>query len=120
MKRDMNLARKIMLELESRDSTSVLNPTDIEGSSPEEVSYHIMLLDEAGLIRAIDGSSVSDIYWFASRLTWEGHEFLEAAKDVSRWEQAKKMVAEKGGGMVYDVLKAVLVKLMTDAVMGKI
>jgi len=114
MKRDMDLARKIMVEIEKLSYSQILNPTDISGHSQEEISYHIMLLDEAGLVHGINQSGVSDLYWMADRLTWNGHEFLEAAKDNTRWEKAKTIV-EKSGGMVVEVLKTVLVKLVTDA-----
>lgn len=118
MKRDMNLARRILFALEKKPLNEILSPEDIQDVSEQEVSYHIMLLAEAGLLKTIDGSSASDIYIFASRLTWEGHEFLDAARDDSRWEKAKKMVTEKGGGLAFDVLKEVLIKLMTQAVFG--
>jgi hypothetical protein len=32
-----------------------------------------------------------------SRLTWEGHEFLDAARDEKRWKKAMSTVKEKGG-----------------------
>ena len=119
MKRDMNLARRIMIESEKQETSQQISPSDIKGFTEEEVSYHVMLLDEAGLLVGINNSSANDTYWFADRLTWQGHEFLEAARDNTRWEQAKKIVLEKGGGMAFDVLKAVLVKLMTETVLGK-
>jgi hypothetical protein len=44
-----------------------------------EVSYHVMLLHEAGLIHAFDFSGDEFTDWRPAYLTWEGHEFLEAA-----------------------------------------
>ena len=34
------------------------------------------------------------------RLTMEGHDFLESARDESRWNKAMKTVSEKGGGAI--------------------
>lgn len=77
------------------------------------------LLAEAGLIEVIDAGSASSLYFFANSLTWQGHEFLDAARDDTRWERAKKTALEKGGAMTFELLKAILVRLMTDAVFGK-
>jgi Hypothetical protein (DUF2513) len=31
------------------------------------------------------------------RLTWAGHEFLDAAREPSRWEKARDLVLKAGG-----------------------
>jgi hypothetical protein len=89
----------------------------IEGHTDEEISYHVMLLAKEGLIEATDLSSSDGFAWKPSRLLWAGHEFLDAAKDDSRWDKAKAIVLKKGGGLTFDVLKAVLVELMKRAVL---
>ena len=48
-------------------------------------------------------------------LTWEGHEFAEAARDETRWEKAMGIVTEKGGAITIDVLKNLLSSLMKAA-----
>ena len=35
------------------------------------------------------------------RLTWQGHEFLDAARNEDRWNQAKKTISEKGGSLTF-------------------
>jgi len=114
MKRDMDLVRQILLETEKIPflaSGQVYEP-EIEGYSHEEISYHVKLLQEAGYVQAMGG----DAYWVIQSLTWEGHEFLEASKDDTRWNKAKSIMKDKGGGMVFDVLKQLLITLMKDAV----
>ena len=54
-----------------------------------------MLLDEAGLIEAIDLSSRNGPAWLPQRLTWAGHEFIEASRDESRWHKALNLMKEK-------------------------
>lgn len=117
MKRDIDLIRKILLELESQSIEERSSDIHIDGYDDQVISYHIMLLDEAGLVRGIDASSPSDIYWFADRLTWDGYEFLEASKDDKIWKKAIDLVTAKGGGLVFDVLKHVLISLMKDAIL---
>lgn len=52
----------------------------------------------------------------AKSVTWAGHDFIEAAKDDARWTRAKHLVMTKGGGIVFDVRKPVLMDLMKRAV----
>jgi hypothetical protein len=49
----------------------------MEGHSREEISYHVLLLAEANLIKA-EISTRQTAEYKPKRLTWEGHEFLEA------------------------------------------
>jgi hypothetical protein len=46
------------------------------------------------------------------RLTWLGHEFLDAAREDLRWGQAKRLVLEKTGSVSFATLQQVLVELM--------
>jgi hypothetical protein len=118
MKRDMDLARQILLQIEAAPYDGKWVDLSLPGHSDEEVTYHIMLLAEAELIEAINLSSHSGISWKPKRLTWAGHEFLEASRDESRWEKAKSIIREKGGGIVFSILKDLLVKLAGQAVLG--
>lgn len=77
-----------------------------------------MLLSEAGLVEARDASDSDGLCWMAMRLTHDGHEFLDASRDESVWRKAKKVVAEKAGGVSFDVIKALLVKWITDQVLA--
>ena len=118
MKRDLDLGRKILLKLEELPYNLGGHHFELEGYSPDQINYHLTLLEEAGLIEAINVSSHDGIGWLPQRLTWSGHDFLEASKDESRWEKAKRIVVEKGGGIAFDVLKKVLITLMTKDVLG--
>ena len=116
MKRDMDLVRKILFEMERRGSyRKQFDPICIEGYSDEEVSYHIMLLCDAGLMEGSNVTSSSGFRWIAKSLTWDGHEFLDAAREDTRWNQAMKMVKEKAGSVTLEVFKEVLVSLMKGA-----
>lgn len=118
MKRDMDLARQILLAVEERPYQSgsgfTLTHKEIEA---ETLDYHVMLLHEAGLIEATNTTYLGGkTVWRIKRLTWQGHEFLEAARDQSTWNQAKKTISEKGGSLTFDVLKGVLTQLARQTV----
>ena len=111
MKRDMDLARKILFEIEACEDP--LGPTDdlkIDGYSDQVVSYHVKILAEAGLLEAEDVSEMGTDGFrvWAKSLTWQGHEFIEAARDETHWRKTKKLVSEKGGGLMFEVLKFAL------------
>ena len=114
MKRDMDLARRILIEIEAAPYTgspsySISQITDFD---LEEVNYHIMLLEEIGLIKAKGlHSRGGKSKWLIERLTFEGHEFLEAAKNETIWQKAKKLIQDKGGALTFEVAKAVLAQV---------
>ncbi len=109
MKRDMDLVRSILLQVEANeDDPRGMIPLDIPGKSPMDVSYHVMLMAEAGLITAHDLSSSSGYNFIPKRLTWSGHEFLDAARNETVWNETKMTVAKKAGTVSFEVLKALL------------
>ena len=117
MKREMDLIRQILLEVERQPFTGKVIELGIEDHSSEEVSYHIMLLQEAGLIEAVNLSSHTNLIWKPVRLTWQGYEFLEAVKDDARWNRVKDIMGN-AGGYVFEVAKAIAVALLKDQISG--
>ena len=116
MKRNMNLVRDILIELEKRTFEQEYSELVVDGFGSEEIMYHIKLLYEAGLIHVQDMSGTNDIYLLPGSLTWEGHEFLELARNETRWNKAKEIMTSKAGGFVFDVLKQLLSTLVKEAV----
>ena len=112
MKRDMDLARKILLETEKHQKPDEPLELQFEGHSPKEVAYHVKLLAQAGLIEAFEGSRMGAFEWWPTSLTWNGHEFLDAARDDQRWTKAKARIGEKGLALSFDLLKFALTEGM--------
>ena len=112
MKRDMDLIRDILLRIEQAPYTLGFVELEIEGRSTEEISYHIKILCQAGLVEATDLSTMGGPLWRARDLTWAGHEFLGAAKDASVWNKAKSLLINKTGGVIFEVLKPLLVEMV--------
>ena len=108
MKRDMDLIREILLEIEKLPPNTETGEFPIEGWKPEEINYHIRLLCQAGYVDAISVAAMGDDEWIVRSLTWNGHEFLEASRNQTLWNKAKALVAEKGSGLTLEVLKAAL------------
>jgi hypothetical protein len=105
MKHDMNLIRLLLLQLEGGD-------VDLGDYSEEEQVYNSSLLIEAGLvhgmvIRGEDGHAANTV---SCSLAWAGHDFLDAARSESVWNQAWGAAKSKGLSLTFELLKWLLVE----------
>ena len=105
MKRDMELVRQILFALEEHDKPGDWCIVTIEGRSAIEISYHVKLLNDAGYLEAEDISTSDGFAWRPTSLTWQGHEFLDAVRNDTVWNNTKKAVADKGGSIPFELLK---------------
>ncbi len=106
MKRDMDLVRRVLFELEETDDDGDWIDFKLDGVDQKVLSGHIHLMAEAGLIEASDLSDREGPDWKPRRLTWRGHEFLEFIRSQTVWEKTKKAVIEKTGGLALGALEA--------------
>ena len=109
MKRDMDLIRQILLDLEESGAYTNWMDIDIEAYSPEQMDYHLELLVEAGLI-SVASSERGRSRQLPVRITWAGHEFLDAARDESRWQTVTGSAAGTGG-VPFAICKAALFRM---------
>lgn len=111
MQRNMDLIREILLALEKHPHGFVKGMVSIEGYDEEEIGYHAYLAKEAGLIRGAatshQGSESPSV--MPSGLTWEGHEFVESARQPERWAKARAAIGKVGG-----VAMPVWISLLTE------
>lgn len=99
MKRDMDLIRKMLLQIESDEHGFAPKEIEITGYTQEEIGYHAILLGEAGLAKVVDltsdGSDSPE--GMITRLTWAGHEFIDASRETHTWNEAKDLINKIGG-----------------------
>ena len=93
MKRDMDLVRDLLLQIQEFDQ-GYGGDIEIEAGDhePQVVAEHLRLLLEA---RLIEGDAVlDDEYAFdhilPTRLTWSEHDFLETVRDPEIWKKTKE------------------------------
>jgi hypothetical protein len=117
MKRDLDLVRELLLHFESLPTDSPGIPA-MDGHSELDINYHLILLFEAGLIRAEPQTSQTGriIRVLPFSLTWQGHEFLDTARDKTTWNAAKKQVTSKTGSISFELLKALLIAYAKDKI----
>lgn len=112
MQRNPDLIRTILHQIEQHPKPFGPVQFEITEHTPEEISYHLMLLSEAGLIDADDESAYGEHFeWSANRLTWRGHEFLNAAKNDENWSKVK-LALNRTGGVVLSIAEQLLLDLV--------
>ena len=105
MKRDMNLIRLLLLETEGEDPKP-----DLSAYSEDQRLYHSALLIEAELVHGIIntdhmGQPAATV---VMRLTWAGHEFLDAARNDTIWKKATEQIKKSGVDVTITLLKDIL------------
>lgn len=109
MKRDMELIRRLVLDLEKTPPGAhpVFNTEEFPQDS---VNYHKYLLVEASLAEGVptEGLGNSPPSAFLTRLTWEGHDFADAARNESVWNTTIASVRGKVGSVTFELFKQLL------------
>lgn len=108
MRLDYDLARTLLKKIGDLPFDGGFHDVQVEGHSGEEISYHIMLLDQAGLIEAVDLGSQDGVCWRPKQLTYAGNEFLSAAESDTVWNKAKALVWQSSKTITLEGLKMAL------------
>jgi hypothetical protein len=114
MKRDMDLVRRILLCIEEQPLNYAGIELSIDGWDQESISEHVRMLAKAGYVEAMDVSTYKGADWRPVRMTWEGHDFLDAARNDTLWGKAKSKLADVGIGLSMEVMKATLIALAKE------
>ncbi len=118
MKRDMDLIRRLLLEIEQRSDGFTGLTLKLEGVDRKTIGYHLKIMNQGKLVHAYEGTSSAGLAFRPAGLTWDGHEFLDKIRDESTWTKAKAIAVEKGAGLSFDVLKALVTKFAVDAALA--
>ena len=108
MKRNWDLIREVLIEVEALDSArfeEIQYGPASESSEPEKAA-HGVLLWKAGYVEGADASSMSGDAVLATGLTWAGHELLETIRSKAIWERIKTTAKDKGIELTFDAVKA--------------
>ncbi|MDE2989239.1 MAG: DUF2513 domain-containing protein [Chloroflexota bacterium] len=114
MKRDLDLARRILQAVESSeaDPRGWIDLDFVDEYPKNVVAYHVVLLADDGLIEAQDLMTLGDdgYVWMPKRLTAAGHDFLDAARQEDDWAKGKRLL-EQAGAASFTLLKELLLHL---------
>jgi hypothetical protein len=93
VERNMDLIREMLLRIAADPQLDgshnfVFDSKDNLGDySQEELNYHVDLLFEAGFVAGSPDSNPSPVI---SKLTWDGHEFVDNIRDPRIWNSVKE------------------------------
>jgi hypothetical protein len=97
MKRDWDMIRDILMAVEELQPNALLTLDSFPADKHSEVSYHLEILEEGGLLRGkihkTPGGSPHTFHLI--RLTWAGHDFLESIRSDSMWKEIKDFLDSK-------------------------
>ena len=103
MKRDMDLARRILLTTAQQSpGEDLMGLPDVDN---EVFALHVMWLQEAGLVKALISETTGPTRAYVQRLTWSGCDFVDAIQDDTLWAKAKAKVMKPTASFTFDVLK---------------
>lgn len=110
MKRNWETIRELLSKVEECSlPTEMVRLSQFSKERAAEISYHMSLLIEAGLVQGqmvqTFGPEVKD--FFGQRLTWEGHEFLDSIRSDTVWVKTKKIFTEQGVSMTFELVRSV-------------
>jgi hypothetical protein len=115
MKRDLDLARQLLLEIEDHGANCPLTDLTHAGEADERVRHHVRLLVDDGLLKEAERTSDGVP---CVRLTNEGHEFLEIAGSEALWRDAKWLVQERTGALSFRAVRDLLARWAAEATLG--
>lgn len=98
MRMNVELLRRILLAAESSPSGILQKAIEVEGYSQGDIDYHSSLIIDAGLAIGTIGEweDRENPLVVLHRLTYKGHEFIEAARNEFIWDEALSIMKEKG------------------------
>lgn len=117
MKRDWDTVRELLTRIEELPTTDHrLTLGDFEQNAAYTTSYHMDLLIKAGLVdgRMHPVLGGGPVQFTASKLTWEGHGFLDAIRNDTVWNKTKATFTDKGLDMTFDGIKSVAAWCLTS------
>jgi hypothetical protein len=118
MKRDMDLVRKILIQMEDWPARPVDRELVVPGYTEEEIEFHVGMMAKAGLLEAYDASSHDGEAWIPQAITWQGQDFLKAARSETVWNKAKELAKKNAGALSIEAMKLVLEVLVKKASAG--
>ena len=114
MERDLDLVRGMLLGVEKAGTPTEIMALGLEETDFQVLAYHAQILVEAGLLKAritwVDNSDLP-VSVVVERLTWEGHDYLDAVRDDGIWVKTRALVRERAGVAALEVVKSVAIAI---------
>lgn len=113
MKRDLDLVRAILLAMEAHPSGFAPEPFTVRGYDQEVIGHHIWLMAQGHLVTATEVTASHDHSPIAlpGAITWQGHEFLDAARNERVWRKLKAELKDRGVTLPFALIEDLVRKI---------
>lgn len=115
MKRDLELIRNILLNIESSSKNRIYisDLTDDEGMAPI-ISLHIELLLDCNYLEATPIKTMGCHYqqFIIHRMTSQGYDYLDNIRDEKVWQKTKSQIGKVSSSVSLEVIKTVSSKII--------
>jgi hypothetical protein len=113
MKRDLDLVRQLMLQIEALPAGP---PAQYRAGEVEDpvLLKHLEMLIAAGLVSgkiSQSHGSRGDVISI-SGLTWDGHEWVELVRSQAVWNEIKATLMERAGAVTFELTRAVAQRIL--------
>lgn len=120
MKRDLDLIRKLLIEIEAHQEPFSSRTLVIDGFDGAEIAYHVALIEQAGFVVARPLRSSGCLAEFhISALTFAGHDYLDAIRSPRVWQRVKDTAAQAGVSLSVEIAKDIALRI-TRQIIGEI
>ena len=114
MKRDLDLIRYILANIENSTSTKLtVDDFTNDAYDASRISFHISLLLDCGYIEATEFNVIGQKYqqYLIKRITSSGYDYLNSVRDANVWSKTKETLKSVGNSVSLDVIKTVASKV---------
>jgi hypothetical protein len=110
MKRDLELIRNILLDIEANPPGQEITGFTYDGKENAEILEHVELLLDANYIegKVIHDAGGHPRACWVRRMTWIGQEFLAKAKNDTVWKKVMAQANDKGMSASMSVINGLL------------
>lgn len=118
MKRDLDLMRKLLLALETREEECFASELKIANYDGGRIQYHVRLLAQGGYVVGSDQSTMDGNDFLVESLTFSGHEYLDAVRSPKIWRMTKEAAVKVGGSLSMEAVKplaSAILRQLTEA-----
>lgn len=110
MKRDINLIRNILIDMESTEGFWFYKVTPQGYEDEDIIKNHLVLMDEAGLIEGNFRESESGhIHSYEVRMTNYGYDYISMAKNETVWKKFKSRIKDKALDLPIEITKQIMI-----------
>ena len=114
MKRDMDLIREILLQIEKTPREKLDHLSAPEGYDYDTMTEHLVLLEDAGFVEGELIGTFRSRRYIVHKMTWDGHDFLDAVRTPMVWNEVKNRLLAFGGNSALEIVKDLAIQVTRD------